>query len=63
MSTSTEKGGYVITLRANNIIRQMEVDDKVLRAIVDALGITQRAPNMAGNVNQIQSIYVYRGKE
>ena len=63
MSISTEKGGYVITLKANNIIRQMEVDDKVLRAIVDALGITQRAPNITGNVRDIQSIYIYRGKD
>jgi hypothetical protein len=63
MSTPTANGGYVITLKTNNIIRQMRVDNAVLSQIVEALGIKSRAPNIEPRIPDIQSIYVYRGDE
>jgi hypothetical protein len=64
MGTPTSKGGYVIKLRTDkNITREMRIDDTVLQGIVEALGITKRAPGVNKSVSDIQSIFVFRGDE
>jgi hypothetical protein len=64
MASSTAKGGFVLTLKTDNIVGQVTVDNEVLEKIVEALGIPKRAPNLGINkaIDGIRSIYVFRGE-
>ena len=65
MTTPTANGGFVITTGTNNITGRVTVDDNVLRAIVEALGIPKIAPNIFNNesaIRGVRSIYIYRGQ-
>jgi hypothetical protein len=48
----------------NNVVGQITVNNDTLRKVVEALGIPQRAPNVAidnKGISDIESIYIYRG--
>jgi hypothetical protein len=63
MACPVERGGYVITTDTNNIVGRIEVNDRVLGLIIQALDIPTRAPHVLdpGGTAQIKSVYVYRG--
>jgi hypothetical protein len=57
-------GGFVVSMKHHaNVVGRITVDNDTLRKVVEALGITQRAPNVGidKGISDIETIYIYRG--